>query len=417
MALTLFRLSPILLLVSCLCAFAADRAVPSPVPGWPQWRGPHRDGLSEETGLLPSWPEGGPRKLWTAAGIGRGFGSPIVVGDTIYIAGDVGEKFLVSAIDLDGKAKWRVPNGASWQRSQRGGRASACFADGRIYIMNAHGRLACLRAADGAEIWAVDVLERFGGRNIEWGVSESVLVDDGKVFVTPVGAKALMAALDAGTGATVWATPPLPGEQLSYSSAILVAPGGRRQVVTCGSQHVFGVDAGTGALLWRQPHAIPQWVVAMSPVFHGDSLFVTCATKDDGRICRLRLAGDRAERIWTADLGDTYCGNVVWIDGLLVGSRKDKFKEWQALDAETGAIRQVAGESAGGSVVHADGRLYCLTNRGTMLLRKLSEGGFETVGRLEVVAGKRDVWAHPVVCGGRLYVRYHDALHCYDVVR
>ena len=394
----------------------ATRALPSPTPGWPQWRGPHRDGVSMEKGLLQKWPEGGPKKLWAINGIGKGFGSPAIVGDTIYIAGDVGEELVVLALDWAGKVKWRTTNGKSWKKSHPGGRPTCCFDDGKLYLVNAHGRLACLNAADGAELWAVNILEDFGGKNITWGVSESVLVDGDMVFATPVGTKALMVALDKRNGRTLWATPPIPGEELSYASAILASVAGRKQLITSSARQVFGVDAKSGEMLWQQAHVIPKKVIGMSPVFHRDSVFVGSATKDIGRAFRLKITGKQPEVIWTAPLGETYAGNVVCVDGEVVGAQKSKLKQWLLIDAENGEIKHTEKGMDGGSVIHADNRFYCLTDRGLIRLLKSTKQGFETMGQMQAIK-KRNVWSHPVICNGRLYLRYHDTLHCFDIRR
>ena len=395
----------------------ADRAVASSVQGWPQWRGPRRDGISDERGLLQEWPEAGPKLLWSITGIGKGFGSPIVVGDAIYISGDVGEELLVFALDHNGQEKWRTTNGKSWKKSHPGSRATCCYDDGRLYLMNAHGRLACINAADGAEIWAVDILERFESKNITWGISESVLVDGNAVFVTPVGKKALMAALDKRTGETLWATEAIPGEQATYASPILVELRGRRQLVSCGTKHVFGVDATTGALLWKHPHAIPNWVVGASPVFRGDSVYVSNATKDLGKVYRLVIDGGKPKVAWVCELGNTHVGNVVCVGATVFGSRKRNIKGWLCVDVETGEVVHAEKDMHSGSAVYADGRFYCLTDRGVISLHKPAGRGIETVGRLQAARGRKDVWSHPVICSGRLYIRCQGKLHCYDVRR
>ena len=393
----------------------AARVIASTEDGWPQWRGPRRDGVSAERGLLQQWPEAGLRNVWSIGGLGKGYGSPIIVGDTIFIAGDVGKDLVVFAFDLAGKEKWRTTNGKCWSKSHPGARGTACYDNGRLYLMNAHGRLACIGADDGAEIWAVNVLERFEAKNITWGISESVLVHGNAVFVTPVGKKALMAALNKQTGATLWTTDAIPGEQPTYSAPILVEVRGRKQLISCGTRHVFAVDAAAGALLWKHPQAIPDWVVGASPVFSEDSVYVSNATKDIGRVFRLRITGDEPNVAWTAELGNTYAGNVVCTDGVVFGSRKREIKGWVCLDAKTGDTRYADLDTPSGSVVYADGRFYCLTDRGVVSLVDLSEQGLETLGRMAVVQGKTDVWSHPVICNGRLYIRYHDQLHCYDV--
>ena len=413
--------SAAVLLLSCR-AFSAEtgidqgRAISTEVPDWPQWRGRRRDGISSEVGLLQEWPEGGPALLWTATGLGRGFGSPIIVEDSVYIGGDVGEDLVMVALDLAGKEKWRTSNGKRWTKSIPGGRTTPCYDDGHLYLMNAHGRLACLKAADGVELWAVNILELFEGKNITWGVSESVLVDGDMVFATPVGTKALMVALDKRNGRTLWATPPIPGEELSYASAILASVAGRKQLITSSARQVFGVDAKSGKMLWQQAHVIPKKVIGMSPVFHRDSVFVGSATKDIGRAFRLKITGKQPEVIWTAPLGETYAGNVVCVDGEVVGAQKSKLKQWLLIDAENGEIKHTEKGMDGGSVIHADNRFYCLTDRGLVRLLKSTKQGFETMGQMQAIK-KRNVWSPPVICNGRLYLRYHDPLHCFDIRR
>lgn len=413
--------SAAVLLLSCR-AFSAEtgidqgRAISTEVPDWPQWRGRRRDGISSEVGLLQEWPEGGPALLWTATGLGRGFGSPIIVEDSVYIGGDVGEDLVMVALDLAGKEKWRTSNGKRWTKSIPGGRTTPCYDDGHLYLMNAHGRLACLKAADGVELWAVNILELFEGKNITWGISESVLVDGGNVFATPVGAKGLMAAFDKKTGEALWTTPAIPGAKPTYSSPILVEVNGVRQLINCTNKDVFGVDVKTGAMLWKHPQALPS-VIGMSPVFRDDSIYIGNTTRDEGKVFRLKIDGETPTVVWTQDLTDTECGNVVCIRDVVLGSRKRKFKEWLCLDAATGEIRHTEANMPSGSVMYADERFYCLTVQGTISLHELVGQKLKTVGKMEVVKGRKDVWAHPVVYGGRLYIRYHDKLHCYDVSR
>ena len=197
-----------LMSVATAAESAPDGLIASPEPGWSQWRGPRRDGISDEKGLLPSWPVGGPATLWKTEGLGMGWSSPIIVGERIYLTGDVGDDLVVFALDRKGKIQWQAKNGRAWKGPYPGARACCAWSEGRLYHLNAHGRLACLDAGSGQELWAVDVLERFGGRNITWAVSECLLVDGPRVIVTPGGTKALMAALDKRTGATIWTTDP-----------------------------------------------------------------------------------------------------------------------------------------------------------------------------------------------------------------
>jgi outer membrane protein assembly factor BamB len=380
--------------------------------------------MPDETGLLQSWPEGGPRVLWTAKGLGRGYSSPIITRGTLYITGDVGKELHIFAFDLDGKLKWRAKNGRAWKRSFPGSRAACTYSEGRLYHMNAHGRVVCLDPATGRELWAVNVLERFQARNITWGISECLLIDGPRVIVTPGGKKALMAALDKKTGETVWASAPLAGDRAGYASPVLFELGGRRHIVNCSSWHVFGVDADTGRLLWthRWPRPGKRGTgekVAGAPALHDGAVFVACADTVGGVLLRLDIQVDgkdvRVQRAWASGL-DGMHGATVIVEGFLYGGGHTKVRGWACVDTRTGKTRYETRDLPKGSVIYADGRLYCLSERGTMALVRPTPQGFQTVSRFRLVQRKRrDVWPHPVICDGRLYLRYHDTLFCYDI--
>ena len=414
---------------------AQARLIASPEPGWPQWRGPRRDGICDETGLLQQWPEAGPRLLWKASGLGRGYSAPIIVGERIYLTGDVGEELHVMALDLQGQHIRRAKNGLSWNGPYPGARSSCTFSDGHLYHLNAHGRVACLNAATGAEVWAVNVLQQFGGKTITWGLSECLLVDGPRVIVTPGGTKALMVALDKLTGATVWATEPLrlgqtgnpaherlaapAGEtdNCSYASPILLELGGRRQIVNCSLRHAFGVDADTGQLLWTRPFPTSHSVIAATPTLVGNAVFITAPDTDSGKL--FRLPAERSpvhiETLWTTSL-DTCHGCLVCLDGALYGSWYRRAKGWACVDAQTGSVRYTTRDLAMGSVLYADRRLYCLSQEGEMALIKPTPQSFEFTGRFRLVAERAsDAWTHPVILDRKLYLRYHDSLSCYDI--
>lgn len=380
---------------------------------WSQWRGPRRDGISEETGLLRSWPEGGPARLWTAADIGHGYSSPIVAEETIYITGDEEDDLIISAFSLDGKLQWQAKNGAAWERSFPGARSCCTYDRGKLYHMNAHGRLACFDAKTGDEVWAVNVLERFEGKNIMWGLCESLLIAGDSVFATPCGAKGLVVALNKQTGDTTWATPAIADETPSYASPILISTGGRTLLVNSATKNVFAVDAKTGELCWKVAQEDPKNTVCTIPVLAKNELVFTNASREYGAIFGVRLDGSRGEKTWTKELTISH-GSTVCIDGQVYGaSSRGEARGWVTVDAKTGSCRSVA-EQDGGSLIHADGRFYCLTQRGLMTLQKPTEGRFETVGSFQFAEGK-DVWAHPVICNGRLYLRFDETLYCYDI--
>jgi outer membrane protein assembly factor BamB len=396
--------------------------VGSPELGWPQWRGPRRDGISRETGLLASWPEAGPPVLWTASGLGKGFSSPIVANGSIYLTGDVGGDCRLFALSLDGTQRWHSTNGRAWTTNHQGARSSCTYADGRLYHMNAHGRVACFDPATGKELWAVETLERFDGKENEWGLAESVLVDGGRVFVTPGGKKGFMAALDAKTGETVWASEPMPDpddERTGYSSPIMVRFGGRRLLVNLSEKSVVCVDAATGKQLWRYLHPTKYDASCATSVFWNDHIFHANPSGAGCVMLRMRPEGDGVgvKPIWEGPL-DNISGGAVIVDGFVYGAAHNNYKGrniWMCLDAGTGGVKWESTELVQGSLLYADGRLYCLAEDGTMALVNATPERFEIVGQFRFVDAKRDAWAHPVVLDGRLYLRYHEELRCYDV--
>ncbi len=277
-----------------------------------------RDGMSDEKNLLPAWPEGGPKLLWKIDGLGAGWSSPIITGGRLFITGDVGDDLIVFAFDLGGKPIWRAKNGKAWKGPYPGARACCAYSEGRLYHMNAHGRVTCLDAATGNELWTLNVLEQFGGRNITWAVSECLLIDGDRVIVTPGGTKALMAALDKRTGQTLWTTKPLDEDNTSHSSPILFRYGGRRMIANCSSAHGFGVDADTGELLWTVPLRNPHGVNVSTPVFDSGRVFFMTPYAEHGRQYRLRPDGGAisAEHVWTSPV-DAVTGGAVLVDGTL----------------------------------------------------------------------------------------------------
>ena len=418
----LTKITILLVLLSCAIdggqtLAADDGLIASPEPGWPQWRGPRRDGISDETGLLGRWPEGGPKRLWKVDGLGKGWSSPIIVNDRLYITGDVRDALVVFAFDLDGKPVWRTKNGQRWVKPYPGARATCAYSDGRLYNMNAHGRVVCLDSKSGDEIWAVDVLDRFEAENITWALSECLLIDGPRVIVTPGGRKVLMAALDKRTGRTIWATPPLGDDKTSHSSPILFQHAGRRLIANCSAAHGFGVDAGPGELLWTVPLKNPHGVNASTPVYDSGRVYYVTARAQMGRQYRLRAAqgGVSAEHVWTSPL-DSVTGGSVLVDGTLVAATYLKPKRWMAVDWDTGQTKHEQTDLTTGAAIYADGRLYCLDEQGNVGL--VDPTNLTIVSRFRLVPDRvRDAWAHPVLLDARLYLRYHDALFCYDVKR
>jgi outer membrane protein assembly factor BamB len=413
-------------MIPILCVFADareptdasfDGMIASPQPGWPQWRGVRRDGISDETGLLDQWPDGGPPRRWQIEGLGTGWSSPLVVGQKIYITGDVGDDLKIVAYDLEGQLQWQVRNGQAWKGPYPGARATCAYADGRLYHLNAHGRLVCLAAETGQELWAVDVLERFDGRNITWALSECLLVDGDRVIVTPGGRGALMAALRTEDGQTIWTTPPLGDDDATYSSPILFQHAGRRIIANCSSAHGFGVDADSGQLLWTVPLSNRFATNVSAPVYGQGQMYYVTPYGEEGRAYRLvpTAAGFDAQLVWKAPM-DTVTGCAVLWDGIMYASGYRKAKWWSGLDWQTGETVAERKEMTTGAAIFADGCLMVLDERGAAGMFRIDGNGLQPAGRFVLIDDRiRDAWAHPVLLDARLYLRYHDRLWCFDV--
>lgn len=403
------------------------RLIATDEPDWPQFRGPRRDGISDERGLLQKWPEGGPKPIWTATNLGRGFSSPIIAGGRVYLSGDEGGELHVFALGLDGQGLWTATNGAAWMNPYAGARATAAFAAGKVYLQSAHGRVTCFDAATGRELWAVDLLERFGGKNITWGLSECLLVDERSVYAVAGGGEALLVALDRATGDVRWKSDPLldsgpgkPVENAGYASSILVDYAGRRLLVGCSQRHLFCADADTGKLLWTRRIQTNYSVLSMMPALVGDGVFMTAPHGPPGKFYRFVPSagpgGDPGvEDGWTTRL-DTCQGGVVHVEGRIYGSFYPGRKGWAALDATDGRQLFDAPGIVKGAALWADGRLYAYSENGWMRLLAPTAERFEVEGEFRFAdAEANDAWAHPVIHAGRLYLRYHERLACFDI--
>jgi len=408
------------ILLLSVCALAQEEGyIPSSETGWPQWRGIRRDGISDEKGLLLSWPETGPALLWTAEGLGLGYSSPVIDEDRIYITGDVGEELRVFAMDLSGRKLWETVHGQSWRKNYPGSRACGALSEGRLYLMGAHGRLGCFDVEDGREVWVVDTVERFDSDVHQWGRSECVLVDGNRVIATLGSKSGSMVALNKDTGEVVWMADPVEQEDVAfpgYGSPILLQYGENRIIVHSLLRSVLCVDADSGSVLWTHPVRTKYDASCATPVFMDHGIFHSIPSGAGGVFLEMEpsAAGIRIKERWRCPM-DNLSGGVVALDGYLYGSGEYN-GGWMCVNGRTGEIHYDDPTLKKGSVIYADGHLYCLEERGTMALVKPTPEGFEIVSRFPFVqVHKNDVWAHPVILDGRLYLRYHDRLFCYAI--
>ncbi len=384
-------------------------------PEWPQFHGPRRDNRSTETGLLKRWPDGGPKRLWTASGIGYGFSTVAVADALLYTTGNIGKDTVITALDLAGKTLWQARNGPAWQREVPGTRSTPTIDSGRLYHENADGDVACLDAKTGRNIWSVNILRTFNGRNIRWGLAESLLVDGDRVVCVPGGEAVSMAALNKTTGKTVW-TCRGAGDKPGYASPVLIDYKGLRQIVTMMSASIVGVHADTGKLLWRHDHKAYADETVSTPVFHEGLIAVATLGPGAARCLRLIVRGQTAsvQEVWHTGVLDNHHGGILALDGYIYGTKVRS--TWVCLDFATGNVMYKAEGVGKGSLTYADGMFYTYSERGLMGLVKATPKSHDLLSQFQIPkGGKGPAWAHPVVCGGRLYLRHGDFLYCYDI--
>jgi len=379
---------------------------------WEQWRGVDRHGISVEANLLEQWPKTGPQKSWESQKIGKGYSSPIVVDDTIYVTGNVDKQLFIFALDLNGAIKWKAPNGNAWTRAYPGSRASCNYSNGKIYNVNAFGRLVCLNAQNGKELWSANLLETYKSRGGIWGVIDMIVVGNNAVYVATNGTKALMIALNKDTGAELWKTPNTIDNDYTYCPPILATINDVKQVISCGSKNTYGVDIKTGKLLWSFPHIYKGRMLATMPTFADGSLFVTNASPSKATTYRLDFTPNGIEKRWEAKMGNSTSGGIVIHNGVIYGAQQKK--GFVCIGAEDGSVIYSRKELRNPSVIFADNRIYCQDSTGTLFLLEHNLDMFKTKGQLSI--GKvKDFWAHPVIANGKLYLRHNQTLYCYNI--
>jgi outer membrane protein assembly factor BamB len=407
------RIMPVALVAACWAPSAAgeDKA-----PAWPQFHGPKRDNISTETDLLKRWPKGGPKLLWTAKGLGHGFSGVSIARGRIYTAGNDGNDTVVTALDADGQTQWRKTIGEAWKGSHPGTRATPTIDGDRLYYETPLGDLACLEAKTGRKLWGLNILREFNGKNIFWALSESVLIDGDRVICCPGGTEGGVVALDKKTGKVVWKC--VTGDQAGYASPILVERKGLRILITLTLKAMVGVNADTGKLLWRVEHLSYADENVLKPVYHDGEVFVSTVKAGSAK-WRIDVEDGSAsvKELWRSKQMDNHHGGVVLLDGYLYGaSCVYNGAKWICLDWRTGKMQYAERGVGKGSLTVAGGMLYLLGEGGWMGLVTPSPTAHTVVSYFKLPpGGEGRWWAHPVVCGGRLFLRHGEFLYAYDI--
>jgi outer membrane protein assembly factor BamB len=401
-------------------AVVGAAAAPRGGGDWPQWRGPDRTGVSRETGLLKSWPAEGPRLLWKAQGLGGGHSTPSIARGRIFGMSYRGDDEYVWALEATaGKPVWstRIASANySIGPQAHAGSASTPTVDGdRLYTLGESGDLVCLQVADGKLLWQKSLVQEFGGSVPRWGYSESPLVDGDKVIATPGGSDATLVALNKRTGDVIWKAQVPGGNEAHYSSVIAADVNGQRQYIQFLGGGVVGIAAKDGKFLWRYENPANRVANISTPIYRDQHVFAASGYGTGGGLARLMAGpdGTTATEVYFTKRMQNHHGGVVLVGDHLYGFDGSNLT---CLNWKTGEVAWSDRSVGKGAVVAADGHLIARSERGPVALVEATPKGYVEKGRFDQPDRTREAaWAHPVIAGGRLYLRDQDLLLCYDV--
>jgi outer membrane protein assembly factor BamB len=417
------RLSVLCSISVVFVAAAWMSAADSRLPDWSQWRGPRRDGVSLETGLLKEWPKDGPHLAWEVKGLGKGYSSVVISGGRIYTLGDRDGGCYLLALDVSNGAEvWSAKIGKPW--GDGGPRCTPTVDGDRVYAVTPEGDLSCVSSDNGKVLWTKNFGEHFGGHMMSsWGYCESPFVDGDKLIVTPGGKTATLAALNKKTGAVVWKCPIKEGDGAGYASVVVAEVGGIRQYVQLLGRGIVGVAAKDGKFLWRYNRVANGTANIPTPIVRGDLVFCSTAYNTGSALLRLKPdgAGIKAEEVYFLphrELQNHHGGMVLIGDHVYCGHGHNQGSP-ACVDLQTGKIVWKEDRGAGtgsAAVVAADNNLYFRYQNGVMALIEATPEAYHQKGTFKIPhAGGAPSWSHPVVLGGKLYLREMDWLMCFDV--
>ncbi len=407
----------LLLLLLCIIFFTAcEKKIEKS-----DWRGPNRDGIYHETNLLKQWPDNGPELLWSYEGLGYGHSSVAVANDKVYVTGvrdtvnSVGTLFV---FDTKGKLLFDKEYGNDFTLRFQGPRSTPVIAGNYIYIESAVGTVYCLDTENGNEVWSKDFRKDFElDTLVQFGNSESVLIDGDKLYCVPGGKENNVMALNRFTGEKIWSSPGK-GEIATYNSPIVIDHNGKKMLIAQTSGSVMGFNAETGEMYWSVEHTQNNNIHANTPIYSNGKLLVISADRDKtSGMVQFQLSDDGMEvkELWRNLKLRNFMGGIIKLDSCLYGSSYLR-KNWEVIDWNTGETLVQNKDLGGGAIIYADGLFYCYAEReGEVALVKADTEYIEIISKFKVPLGTKEHWAHPVINDGIMYVRHGDALMAYNM--
>ena len=419
-------------LVVCAVSLFSSSSFAASADEWPQWRGPNRDGVSSDKGLLKSWSEDGPPLAWKTTNIGIGLSAPSVAAGKVFTMGDRDDGGYVICLNVvDGKEVWSQKIGAKSNCGNDGEGPHATPAiDGKLlYALTGNGELACLETATGKEVWKKEYKKDFGGKMMSgWNYSESPLVDGDWLICTPGGKDAGIVALEKKTGDVVWKTAiDIPGgkgkDGAAYSSIIISNGAGVKQYVQLMGKGVVGVRAKDGKQLWSYSNVANGTANIPTPIVKDDYIFCSTGYGAGSALLKLTPSGDggvNAEEVYflKGDLLQNHHGGAVMLGDYIYGGNGHNNGFPFCLEWKTGKVlyNKDRGPGSGSAAVgYADGLFYFRYQNGMMSLLDMNPEGFKVVSKFKIPDQKKPSWPPPIIIGGKLYLREQDTLLCYNV--
>ena len=416
-------------LALCLIGFSYHSTTKA--ADWPQWRGPNRDGVCTETGLLKSWPEEGPKLLWELTGLGKGYSSLTIVGGRLYTMGDVllGSENVQCVLAYDLSTRRRLWAAEVGPIHNDGPRCTPTVEEDFIYAIGTSGDVVCIEADTGKVRWSKNLQADLGGKNPNWKYSESPLVDGDKLLCTPGGRNAVIAALDKKTGELIWKSSmpdigPKGKEEAGYSSIVVTETDDIQQYVQLTNKGLIGIDAKDGRFLWGYNKIANRVANIPTPVVHGEYIFCSTSYSTGSALIKLTASGNNIEAKEIYFLDDrtfqNHHGGFVRIGDYIYGGHDHGKGKPTCIEMKTGKIMWQEDQPGGGSaaVLYADGHLYFRYEDNVLALieanpRKYNLKSTFKLPKREGMSGPG--WPHLVIADGRLYARHADVLMVYDI--
>jgi outer membrane protein assembly factor BamB len=400
-------------LITLLITVSLSGIVTADLDDWPQWRGPRRDGVSKETGLLKDWPANGPRLAWRISGTGDGYSSFAVAGGRLFTLGARQNTEYVFAFDAaSGKKLWEVANGRRFNNDRGDGpRGTPTIEGDRVYVFGSSGDMTVLDPATGKVFWTQNLLQKYGGSNINWGLSESPLVLSDRIIVTPGGRGASIVALRKTDGSLIWKSQ---SDEPGYSSALLHPIGSIQQAVVFTAERALGVDVNDGRVLWSYNRVANRTANIATPIARGNHVFLSSDYGTGAGLLALTASGNgiKASEVYFTNEMRNHHASSVLVGDYLYGFSSSILT---ALHFETGKVAWRDRSVGKGSLVFADDRLYLFSENGVVGLAEANPQKYVEHGRFQLRTGNLPTWSHPVVSGGKLFIRDQDTLYAYDV--